>query len=481
MYKRQVYKGDEDAENVYNSLQRAERQRYIQRMQWREQHMANHKSGAANTPAPPAVMRNLTFIHVGKAGGSTIACSLRQARQYISEHCDNIDYDDLDDDNVDPTKEEYIPDSAISRSVNCYTHWRMHLKCMYLQGSDPFSEYNFSLGENYGNFGSRRILSSSGGGGTRGKATNEYTRFKVNAETAHSHHHHDDEDVNSKRGSKEVQPRKEEQTKKQAKKKPKLPLRQDYLMNVRSPLDRIASWFVYEHTENHESSTFQLSFGLCCFEFKNELLTYLLFPFFPPTVYPDKSYHCGQVVISACYKHFEHLTEVGLSFPRPSPSQPLRVGLNLTAEECSHWAWATVQGTMPADYHNAYNYDWYAQRLLNDPVNADAELFVLRVEHLEQDWRTVDKMLGGDGSFPSTMSSRQNSATIKELRVPNHNTTDIGLQNLCRAMCDEIQVYKKLLQRAINIEPEDYDASMEDLRRQCPEEVDPEPRVCTYD
>jgi hypothetical protein len=136
---------------------------------------------------------------------------------------------------------------------------------------------------------------------------------------------------------------------------------------------------------------------------------------------------------------------------------------------------------MPADYHNAFNYDWYAQRLLRDRLNAQADIFVLRVEHLEQDWTTVDRMLGGDGSFPSPLASRQNSAEIKPLRVPNHNTTNIGIQNLCRALCEEIQVYKEFLLRAVNLQPEDLRVSMDELREQCPEEDDIMPRICPKD
>jgi hypothetical protein len=30
----------------------------------------------------------------------------------------------------------------------------------------------------------------------------------------------------------------------------------DFLVNLRSPLDRIASWFIYEHTENHGIGTY---------------------------------------------------------------------------------------------------------------------------------------------------------------------------------------------------------------------------------
>lgn len=226
---------------------------------------------------------------------------------------------------------------------------------------------------------------------------------------------------------------------------------QSFLINLRSPLKRIASWFTYEHTENHDA------------------------------IYPDRPHHCGQLVLNSCYQHFEHLTTVGLSYPRPPMSQPLKVGTNLSALECSYWAWTAVQGHMPADYHNAWNYDWYAHRLLYDPRVNTSDIFALRIEHLEQDWGTVDKMLGGDGSFPTTMANRQNWAEMKPLRISNHSTTDQGTLNLCRALCDEIQMYKRLLLRSVNLKPEDLKQSIEELQQTCPEETDIDPRECRYD
>lgn len=106
----------------------------------------------------PVIKKNITYVHVGKAGGSSISCLLRAGRVY-SGHCDN----------QDETVLRRIPESAISRSVNCYTHWDMNLLC-----------------------------------------------YEIN---------------------------------------------QAFLINVRNPLLRIASWFTYEHIENHE------------------------------VVYPDKDYH----------------------------------------------------------------------------------------------------------------------------------------------------------------------------------------------
>ena len=197
-------------------------------------------------------------------------------------------------------------------------------------------------------------------------------------------------------------------------------------------------------------------------------------------VYNDRDYHCGQLVLNACYQRFEDLTVVGLGFPRPPSSQLLRVGLDLSPRECSHWAWATVLGDAPADYHNAYNYDWYAHRMLYDYRSNNSDIFALRMEHLTEDWVVVDRLLGGDGVLPSSLVTPQNTAHKKPLRVSSHSTTEEGQRNLCRALCDEIQVYKLLLAHAINLQKEDLETSLEELRQECPEETSIEPRICPH-
>jgi hypothetical protein len=110
----QVFYGREDARHVRYYLQKTEKQR---------------KESAAMKPLLPPITRNLTLVHIGKAGGSTVACVLRWGRMYIKHHCDNVHYDPIDNSTHDdpPTDDDqpYIPESAISRHVNCYTHWRM--------------------------------------------------------------------------------------------------------------------------------------------------------------------------------------------------------------------------------------------------------------------------------------------------------------------------------------------------------------------
>lgn len=46
-----------------------------------------------------------------------------------------------------------------------------------------------------------------------------------------------------------------------------------------------------------------------------------------------------------------------------------------------------------------------------------------------------------------------------------------ALTNLCRGLCEEIQVYKEILHRAENLRPDEIAQSMDELSAQCPTEA----------
>ena len=247
------YAGVEDSRNVYNQIQAVQRQRYHARERAREQ--------GQDVKAFRLTRRNITFVHIGKAGGSSVACNLRAGRRYIQNHCDNIDYDAMDAEaNYDPAKHDgqpYIPESAISRHVNCYTHWRMHLKCYYLQGDHPFANLDMSNADH--NFGSR-ALSSTTTNETESTSTHQH-----HSSSTSDHHHHSlsrVDMVEPYKGSDYSSVRKQEKESTHHKGDPYPG--NDFLVNMRSPVDRIASWFVYEHAENHEYGTYPHIFYEYC-------------------------------------------------------------------------------------------------------------------------------------------------------------------------------------------------------------------------
>lgn len=177
--------------------------------------------------------RSLTFLHIGKAGGSSLACNIREALPF-AYHC-HPGHKKLEKTFLrDPETGEEIAESAISKQVTCYVHTDKNLGC-----------------------------------------------------------------YDSK----------------------------SYLVNIRDPIDRASSWYHYEHIENAGFSS------------------------------STRDETCGKQMIYTCYNSWDDLASFGLAGTRPPTTRLLKVGYNLTEEECRHWAWATVQGSVPATWHNFFNYE----------------------------------------------------------------------------------------------------------------------------
>lgn len=310
----------------------------------------DHDPPRSDSKAMTNLNRKISYIHVGKAGGSSVSCSIREARKYgVGKHCKKSHFN-----------EQSYNETAISQQVDCYSHYNYQGMC-YGEG-------------------------------------------------------------------------------------------RSYLYNVRNPIHRIKSWYLYEHFLNQPQT--QKSFR-------------------------NKMAHCGNIMLGTCYDTFDHLASIGLNGNRPpfgSKQSILRVATNLTADECSDWAWATITGKVPASYHNAFNYDWYfAPMLEKEYINS--EVFVLRVEHLDYDWGVIDKMVGGDGKtlagdvMPASIGANVNVAKDKDLPVRNSTLSALGWKNLCTAMCHEFQTYKMMLKRAVNLNDEDMKESIEEVRQICPGET----------
>ena len=163
--------------------------------------------------------KSISFLHLGKAGGSSLVCNIMPRK---TAHCEG-------------GRGRKIVESAISKMTNCYTHYDNNLHC-------------------YDN--------------------------------------------------------------------PTLAI------NIRSPIDRMASWYHYEHLDNMKE------------------------------LWGDSIRTCGQHMLFKCYSNFNDLAEYGLAGTRPPPTQLLRLEYNASEEICRHWAWASVQGTASASHHNVWNYDW---------------------------------------------------------------------------------------------------------------------------
>ena len=174
--------------------------------------------------------RSITFLHVGKAGGSSVSCNIRASFKYGKRHCPGYEHGNK-------LKYAYSPrnDSAISKQVHCYVHYNERLYCY----DNP-----------------------------------------------------------------------------------------SFVVNVRNPIDRLISWYLYEHRENWDVTVDHLT-------------------------YPNRPKHCGQQMLFSCYPTLDSLATVGLAGDRPSDGDMLRIGHDLNEEECRRWACLLYTSPSPRDAHES--------------------------------------------------------------------------------------------------------------------------------
>lgn len=108
----------------------------------------------------------------------------------------------------------------------------------------------------------------------------------------------------------------------------------------------------------------------------------------------------------------------------------------------------------------------------------NATLMVIRTEHLVDDWNSVEaylsahKISGDKTEKPFVADERH----FKDSNKSDKTEADKYLSEearalLCSALCREIQTYKEILSRAVNLRPEDLAVSLQELNVSCPKEA----------
>jgi hypothetical protein len=94
----------------------------------------------------------------------------------------------------------------------------------------------------------------------------------------------------------------------------------------------------------------------------------------------------------------------------------------------------------------------------------------LRSEHLIEDWNTLEEGLSGMSTI----------LTVDSIPHINSNTntdeddlyiSDESRAILCKALCNEIKVYKTILRLAKNLDEAQVQESLDELELKCPEEA----------
>jgi hypothetical protein len=163
-----------------------------------------------------------------------------------------------------------------------------------------------------------------------------------------------------------------------------------------------------------------------------------------------------------CYDEFNDLVSEGLGH---DISLDANISASIGKMMYPQRAWAFAMGACLFIFHAWYNYEYYYDTLTRRS-NENSHVFVIRQEFLHKDWGQVDRMFGGDGTAPDSLLGTRINANPNKAGLLGTN-----LQQLCRALCRDIQFYKRLLEAAANLDDNDVEESMQELRTYCPDEV----------
>lgn len=125
-----------------------------------------------------------------------------------------------------------------------------------------------------------------------------------------------------------------------------------------------------------------------------------------------------------------------------------------------------------------------------------ALILAIRSEHIEEDWNSIESMLttGGDGALGSAQTipsepvtfPRFNTSPPQPIEVAGDGTSvtqEATLSSearklLCKALCHEIDIYSKILRKAVNLSPRQVQESLDQLAQNCPSQFHQKKLIC---
>lgn len=203
-----------------------------------------------------------------------------------------------------------------------------------------------------------------------------------------------------------------------------------FIVTIRNPIDRMISWFLYAHP-------------------KNEIIVKRSTP--------------THTEIFDCYEQINDLATNGLD---QTPKE-----LN----DCQYLARNLISGIGHDSkelIHIVRNYKFYTSELLSQSKHKN--IYVLRTDHLNDDWVNTAKDLIKRTGISAEIHEEVAHFTHRKGKNPvvtSEHISKKGIKNACFFLCPEIQLYKKLLNKAINLNATDRSESLKDLAKYCPKEA----------
>lgn len=158
-----------------------------------------------------------------------------------------------------------------------------------------------------------------------------------------------------------------------------------------------------------------------------------------------------------------------------------------TTEECQRRARESILGTEHYGTQSYYNYQYHweglPQRVRDDE---EGKILTIRTEHIVEDWNSIEVELGGSDQEDIMGTPSEPFEMLRGYFNQGHNNadpysyysnhfinrlSDESRMLLCEHLCNEIQIYKRILARSINLTREQYLQSLEELKKSCPKEA----------
>lgn len=245
-----------------------------------------------------------------------------------------------------------------------------------------------------------------------------------------------------------------------------------YLVAVRNPVDRIISSYLDSHVKTCKDWTDKMQsldrqgnrtpFG-CSIKHKsksNQTMRLLA----------DKVF--GRCFPSGAMEDFAQ----SVMSPWPELPPPKKRSMELPQQrDCQLLARQMVEGSLAnllVAPHMEFNYEYYASKSIRQyPAK---EVWVVRLEHMEQDFIHLQRALGANTTtetdLPSKMShgieGHMTSLLSPEGSIPSLLSPE-AYQKLCCVLHKELQVYEEFLSNATNLHDYDRQESMQEVRTKC--------------
>jgi hypothetical protein len=224
-----------------------------------------------------------------------------------------------------------------------------------------------------------------------------------------------------------------------------------FIIPIRNPLDRLVSWY---HYEQYHMDVEETRYG--------KLLNTLV-------------HECG-------YDTVDKLMTKGLA-----PTKSSGVNIRNKRRSCQTIAKDCLVGEYPCFAHNFFNYEYYLEDILSRVIKTQAQqssavngsandktpVDEVRIDVIrsEQSWQDMNSTLQAWTGLPMTNDMDIFYSVGKPYGVhteeSNKTISPTGKEQLCRAICSELIVYKKILEYASNLSWEEKKKSMLELDEKC--------------